>query len=136
MARYVYGLLTADTGAGGVSTLLGGRIYARRVPQGAALPAAIVQLVSAVPLNTMGGIRVAKNALVDVHLIAEGSDAAPLVDIADRVDLVLQGAGGSQDDAAVVELVCVNELEYDEDDAGKVYTHLIQSYRTAAYAVA
>lgn len=135
VARFVYATLKADTGAGGVSTLLGGRIYSRRVPAAAPLPAAVVTLVSAAPSNTLGGVRVLKNALVDVHLICDGADIAPLVPIADRADAVLQGAGGLQDGAHVVKLVLDDEREYDEDEAGKAYTHQIQTFRTAVYAV-
>jgi hypothetical protein len=135
VARFIFATLKADTGAGGFNTLLGGRVYSRRVPQSAALPAAVVTLVSAPSTNTMGGLRVFKNTLVDVHLICEGADIAPLVPAADRADAILQGARGIQDGAAIVKLVLDDEREYDEDDAGKVYTHQIQTYRTAVYAV-
>lgn len=134
VARFVYATLAADTGAGGVYTLLGGRIYPRRVPQAAALPSCVIQLVSATPTNTIGGRRVFKQTLVDVHLICEGSDISPLVPIADRIDTILQGAKGIQDGANVVKLVLDDEREYDEDDAGKLYSHQIQTYRTAVHA--
>lgn len=135
VARFVFATLKADAGVGGFNTLLGGRVYSRRVPQGIDLPAAVVQLVSAVPTNTMGGLRVFKNTLVDVHLICDGADIAPLVPAADRADAILQGAKGLQDGAAVVKLVLDDEREYDEDEAGKVYTHQIQTYRTSVYAI-
>lgn len=134
VARFVFATLKADTGAGGVSTLLGGRIYSRRVPASAPLPAAVVTLAAAVPTNTLGGVRVFKTTLVDVHLICDGADIAPLVPIADRADAILQGAGGLQDGADVVKLVLDDEREYDEDLAGKVYTHQIQTFRAAVYA--
>jgi hypothetical protein len=136
VARFVYATLAADTGVGGFSTLVGGRIYSRRVPQSMTLPACIVQLVSAVPTNTLGGNRVFKNCLVDVHLICDGSDVAPLVPIADRADAILQGAKGTQDGVVVVELRqdANGELEYDDETAGKVYTHQVQTYRSEAYA--
>ena len=133
-AAFVYATLKADTGAGGVNTLLGGRIYPQRVPQNATLPACLIQLVSATPTNTTGGRRAFKTALVDVHLIAEGMSMDPLDDIADRIDTVLQSAGGSQDGASVVELVQDSEQEYTEDDAGKVYMHSVQTYRCAVHA--
>ena len=133
-AAFVYATLKADTGAGGVNTLLGGRIYPQRIPQAATLPACLIQLVSATPTNTTGGRRVFKSALVDVHLIAEGMSMDPLDDIADRIDTVLQNAGGTQDGATVVELVQDSEQEYTEDDAGKVYMHSVQTYRCAVHA--
>lgn len=133
-ASFVYTTLAADTGAGGVSTLLGGRIYPQRVPQSAALPACVIQLVSAIPSNTVGGRRAFKTALVDVHLIAEGASMAPLSAIADRVDAVLQNVGGTSGGATVVELVQEAEREYTEDEAGKVFVHQIQTYRAAVHA--
>lgn len=133
-AAFVYSTLAADTGAGGVHTLLGGRIYVQRVPQNATLPACVIQLVSATPTNTTGGRRVFKTALVDVHLIAEGMSMDSLDDIADRVDAVLQNVGGSSGGATVVELVQDSEQEYTEDDAGKVFMHSVQTYRCAVHA--
>ena len=133
VAAYVYTLLTADTGAGGVSTLLGGRIYGRRAPQGVTLPACVIQLVSSASTNTLGGVRSHAVALVDVHLIAEGASITPLVAIADRADMVLQSAGGLQDGATIVKLRRDDEREYDEDEGGVAYVHQIQTYRTEAY---
>jgi hypothetical protein len=52
VAGLVWDLLKADTGAGGVNTLVSGRIYRDRVPQAAALPAVTVALVSSVPTRT------------------------------------------------------------------------------------
>lgn len=134
MVRFIYATLKADTGAGGVNTLLGGRIYPGRVPQSAALPAAAIALVSSVPLNTMSGRRVLKNTLVDVKLICEGIDLGPLVPIADRIDAVLQGAKGLQDGANVVKLVLDAENEIDGDEGGNAYMQQIQTYRTSVYA--
>jgi hypothetical protein len=133
-AAFVYATLAADTGAGGVSTLLGGRIYPQRVPQNATLPACLIQLASATPTNTTGGRRVFKTALVDVHLIAEGMSMDSLDDIADRIDAVLQNAAGTKDGATIVELVQDSEQEYTEDDAGKVFMHSVQTYRCAVHA--
>jgi hypothetical protein len=133
-AAFVYTTLAADTGAGGVSTLLGARIYPQRAPQSVTLPCCVIQLVSATPTNTTGGRRVFKTALVDVHLIAEGASMDALDDIADRVDAVLQNVGGTSGSAAVVELVQDSEQEFTEDDAGKVYMHSIQTYRCAVQA--
>lgn len=133
-AAFVYSTLVADTGAGGVNTLLGGRIYAQRAPQAVTLPCCVIQLVSAVPTNTTGGRRVFKDVLVDVHLIADGASMDALTTTADRVDTVLQNAGGTSGSATVVELVQDSEREFTEDDAGKVYMHSVQTYRCAVHA--
>jgi len=133
-AAFVYATLAADTGTGGVSALLGARIYSQRAPQSVTLPCCVIQMVSAVPTNTIGGRRVFKDVLVDVHLIADGASMDALTTIADRVDQVLQNAGGASGSATVVELVQDSEREYTEDDAGRVYMHSVQTYRCAVHA--
>lgn len=132
VASLVFDLLAADTGAGGVSTLVGGRIYRDRVPQSAALPAVTVTLVSAVDMNTMTGRRVAQSVLVDVRVVTSGT-AYPNA-IADRVDAVLQNTGGLKETVRTVELVRDAVLAFIEDDAGASYAHLVATYRTPAYA--
>lgn len=132
VASLIYDLLKADVGVGGANTLTGGRIYRDRVPQGAALPAITITLVSSVPTNTMGGNRVAQNVLVDVRIVNDGAVYSNA--IADRVDAVLQNAGGSKESVRVVELVQDAVQAFIEDDAGKSYAHIIATYRTPAYA--
>lgn len=134
VARFVMDTLTADVGAGGVNTLVGGRIRRDRLGQGLALPGITVTLVSDTDLNTMGGVRVAGNVLVDVRVVGDGNgDYGPLLPIADRVDTVIQSAKGLKDGIAVVELVRSATQQFTEDDAGKAYTHVIQTYATPAY---
>ena len=135
VARYVFTLLAADTGPGGASTLVGGRIYARRAPQSVVLPALVVQQVSSVTVTTLGGVRVFANNQTDVRAIFDGGNTGQMVAIGDRVDAVLQGAGGLQDGARVVKLVKTDELEMDTDEAGKPYAHLIQTFGTPAHAL-
>lgn len=132
VASLVYDLLVADTGGSGVNTLVSGRIYRDRVPQLAALPAVAITLVSSVPTNTVGGRRVFQNVLVDVRIVADGSVYANA--IADRVDAVLQNAGGLKEGVRVVELVQDAVQAFVEDEAGKSYAHIVATYRTPAYA--
>lgn len=131
VASLVWDLLTADTGGSGVNTLVSGRIYRDRVPQAATLPAITVTLVSGTDTNTLGGRRVFQTALVDVRVVADGT-VYPNA-IADRVDAVLQGVGGVKSGVTVVELRRDNVQAYIEDDAGKSYAHLIQTYRSESY---
>jgi hypothetical protein len=130
----VYDLLAADTGAGGVSTLLGGRIYRDRVPAAASLPAATVTLVSHTDLNTMGGTRVVANTLVDVRVVGSGSSYATLNPVARRADVVLQEAGGTSFGSVVVKLRRTAVTQFIEDDSGVMYAHVVQTYRSEAYA--
>lgn len=132
VASLVFDLLKADTGTGGVNTLVGGRIYRDRVPQGIALPAITITLVSSVPENTVGGRRVFQNVLVDVRVVSDGAVYAN--DIADRADTVLQNRGGLKETVSVVELVQDAVQAFVEDDNGKSYAHIVATYRTPAYA--
>ena len=50
---------------------------------------------------TIGGRRVFKDVLVDVHLIADGASMDALTTIADRVDEVLQNAGGASGNSPI-----------------------------------
>ena len=133
VAGWVYDTLKADAGAGGVNTLVGGRIYRDRVPQTVPLPAVTVTLVSHVDTNTMGGRRVVAGTLVDVRVVADGTDYENAV--AARVDTVLQNAAGARNGVAIVELVRDGVQAFVEDDAGKPYAHVIQTYRSPAYSI-
>ena len=134
VAALVFDALKADAGAGGVNTLLGGRIYRDQVPQGVALPALFVGAVRWVPLNTMNGSRAAVQAYLDVHLIAEGASYDPINPAAQRADVVVHGLAGANSGVNVVNLENVGpDVAYPEDDAGKSYRHLVMSYRTPAY---
>jgi hypothetical protein len=132
VASLVFDLLKADTGGSGVNTLVSGRIYRDRVPQAALLPAVTVTLVSATDTNTVGGRRVFQNVLLDVRVVSDGVNYANA--IADRVDTVIQNAGGTKEAVSVVELVRDQVTAFVEDDSGKLYSHIVATYRTPAYA--
>lgn len=129
---YVFDRLVADNGAGGVHTLTSGRIYRDMVPQTATLPAVTVSLVSHTDLNTLGGVRAFATTLVDVRVVSDGGVYA--TSIADRVDTLLQNAAGTEDGVTVVELRRDGVQAFVEADAGKLYAHLITTWRTEAYA--
>jgi len=128
----VFDLLKADTGAGGVNTLVSGRIFRDVVPQAALLPAITVTLVSGTDTNTVGGVRVFQMALVDVRVVSEGVSYAN--SIADRVDTVIQNAGGTKEAVDIVELRRDQVTAFVENEAGKLYSHIVASYRSEAYA--
>lgn len=134
VARYVYAALSGDTGAGGVSTLVSGRIYRDVIPQGAALPALTITVASSVDVLTLEGTRVFASVLVDVRVTGEGADYGALNTVADRADAVLQGAGGLQVDAQVVKLRREAVQAFVEEDSGKLYSHIVATYRSEAHA--
>ena len=127
----VFDLLKADTGGSGVNTLVSGRIYRDRVPQSALLPAITVTLVSSTDTNTLGAVRVFTNNLIDVRVVSDGASYANA--IADRVDAVLQNVGGLKEAVHTVELRREQVIAFQEDDAGKLYSHVVATYRTEAY---
>lgn len=132
VASLVFDLLVADAGAGGVNTLVGGRIYRDLVPAAAVLPAVTITLVSATDANTLGGLRVFQNVLLDIRVIGDGSLYQNA--IADRIDAVLQNVGGLKSSVRVNELRREQVTAFVESDNGKLYSHIVASYRSEAYA--
>lgn len=132
VAGWIYDTLVADSGVGGVNTLVGGRIYRDRVPQSAALPAVTISLVSHVDTNTLGGLRVFANTLVDVRVVGDGTSYQNT--IAARIDTVLQNARGTRNGVTINELRRETVQAFVESEAGKSYAHIIETYRTEAYA--
>lgn len=135
VVKWVYDTLAADTGAGGVHTLLSGRIYRDQVPRTVQTwPALVASLVSAVSTNTTGGRRVFETVAVDIHFITQGGDFTAINAAADRADTVLQNAGGAANSVTTVELVRTDVRAYLENDEGQTWAHLVASYSTPAYA--
>jgi hypothetical protein len=133
VASLVFDLLKADTGAGGVNTLTGGRIYRDIVPQTALLPAVVIALVSSTDTNTLGAARVFTNNLVDVRVVSDGAVYANA--IADRIDTVLSNAGGLKENVRVNELRREQTMAFIESESGKSYAHIVTSWRSEAYAI-
>ena len=135
VVKYVYDTLVADNGAGGVHTLLSGRIYRDQVPRTVQTwPALVVSLVSAVNTNTTGGRRVFLTVAVDIHFIDQGGDFTAINAAADRADTVLQNTSGAANSVSVVELVQDDVRAYLENDEGQTWAHLVATYSTPAYA--
>jgi Protein of unknown function (DUF3168) len=129
----IQSLLQADTGPGGVNTLLGGRIYQDIVSREAALPAATIGLVAAPDTATLDGRHVLSTVDVDVRVVAEDVGYTSIVGIARRVDVVLSGAAGTAGESYAYKLRRIDFRRMAESDAGKPYRHLIGTYRTEAH---
>jgi Protein of unknown function (DUF3168) len=130
VAAFVYDRLVADAQ---IATMLGGRVYRDLVPSAAPLPAATVTLVSSTDVNTLGADRAFGAVLVDVRVIGDGSSYGPINPIADRVDAVLQNVSGVRQAVNVVELRREQVQAFIENESGKLYTHIVATYRTEAY---
>lgn len=138
----VWELLVADSGPGGVNTLVGGtptkpgRIYHDQIPQDAALPGITVGLVAAPDLATIGGAHVLANVQVDVRVIGAGINYGPIVPIARRVNVVLDGAGGTTAETRAWKLARIDTRRGPADDGGSAFRQVIQTYATPAHPAA
>lgn len=136
----VWSLLVADSGPGGVNTLVGGtpttpgRIHQGVIPQGVALPGITIGLVAAPDTNTIGGAHVLSTVDVDVRAVTSGTSYGPIVPIARRINAVLEGAGGASGETFAAYLREIDFRRAEESDAGASYRHLIATYRTEAHA--
>jgi hypothetical protein len=135
VAAFVFDALKADAGAGGVNTLLGGRIYRDQVPAAATLPAATVGVVSSTDWGTLGAVRVLDVVLIDVRVVGAGASYGPINPAADRIDAVLQNRTGTSGGVWIVELRRDQTQLFLENDAGAQFAHCIQTYRTEAHAL-
>jgi uncharacterized protein DUF3168 len=135
----VWDLLVADSGAGGVNTLLGGtpsapgRIYQDLVPQAAPLPAATVGLVAAPDLTTLSGDHVLATVQVDVRVIGSGTSYSAIAPIARRVNVVLHGASGTAGESYAYKLERIDFRRAPADDGGVSYRQMIATYATPAH---
>ncbi len=130
-------LLTGDTGEGGVSTLVGGRIYAYVAPEGSAFPLVIYSRQAGHDVAGVGSARIMASEVYQVKVI--GRAAAVLFNaikaIADRIDSLLQGASGSVVDGQILSCVREQVVSYVENSGSDVYSHLGGLYRIQVQGV-
>jgi len=128
---WLYGLFAADTGAGGVSTLAGGRIYAYVAPSGAAYPLVIFSQQGSHDVRGTGPYRIMASMLYQVKVIGQARAASmgAIKTIADRIDALLQGVTGSVVDGSVLSCVREQPISYVETSEGITYSHLGGLYR-------
>jgi hypothetical protein len=71
--RLIYTLLTSDAGAGGINTLLNGRIYAYTAPQKATYPVCIYEFRSGSDVQGIGTNRTLARVRYAVRVISKGA---------------------------------------------------------------
>ncbi len=129
--QWLYTLLTTDSGAGGVNTLVGGRIYAYVAPSGAAFPLVVYSHQGSHDVRGVGPTRIMASMVYQVKVIGKSSAAGfgAIKAVADRLDTLLQGASGSVVDGRVLSCVREQGISYVENSGSDVYSHLGGLYR-------
>lgn len=129
--QWLYSLLTGDNGAGGVNTLVGGRIYAYLAPSSATFPLVIYSHQGSHDVRGVGPSRIMASMVYQMKVIGKGSSAGfgAIKAIADRIDSLLQGASGQVVDGQIVSCVREQAVSYIEQSGSDVYSHLGGLYR-------
>lgn len=136
-ASWLYGVLAGDTGAGGVATLVGGRVYDSIAPLGTSLPFVVFQFASGVPLLTLSGEHVWSSLRYVVKAVGLGASAVPLQPIVARAHALLHRRQAAVAAGSVYACLFDGEIcypEYDRKASGVVYTHLGAYYEIKARA--
>ncbi len=135
--QWLYGLLTGDGGTGGVNTLVGGRIYAYVAPEGSTFPLIIYSRQAGHDVAGVGPARIMASEVYQVKVIGKATTVAfrAIKPIADRIDTLLQGAGGTVVDGRVLSCVREQGVSYIENSGSDVYSHLGGLYRIQVQGV-
>jgi len=87
--------LLADTGAGGVATLVANRVYIDEAPQTSVYPLVLISAQApGIDVVSVGPHRVMVNTLYWVRVVGKGASKKALQATYDRIDTLLQAAGG------------------------------------------
>ena len=129
--QWLYSLLSSDTGTGGVSTLVSGRIYAYVAPSGAVFPFVIYSRQAGHDVMGVGTVRIMASEVYQVKVVGKAATVAlgTIKAIADRIDTLLQGATGTVVDGRVLSCVREQGISYVETSGSDVYSHLGGLYR-------
>ncbi len=132
--QWLYNTLTTDSV---LNSLVGDRVYAYQAPQEATFPLIVFARMSGRDVRVVGPARVLANELYEVKAIGRGTTIgfAALKAIADRIDVLLDGASGAVADGQILACVRENALSYAETDADQIYCHLGGLYRIYVKAI-
>ena len=130
---FYFDTLAGDTGAGGVNTLVAGRIYVDEAPAGVTVTYPFVLIsaqADATDVVSNGPHLVMVNTLYWIRVMGKGASKKALQAIYDRIHVLLQAAGGST--AAIRVLMVLREFSPALPPAtvnGQRYTQLGGIYR-------
>lgn len=122
-----------------LSTLVGARMGREPIiPVGAGLarfPYLDLGIQANTPMGTLSGTRVWEDMLLRVSIwVTAGQGHGVMRQIADRVDTLLQGYGGTTGGAEVVKFRLIETRDLVEDDVDGQKLHRILLFRTEARA--
>lgn len=124
--RWLYATLTGDVTLMGLVT----GVYTWPVPPTALLPYVLYQEQTATDVQPLGGSRIMVNGLWLVRVVADAYNWTSMEPIANRIDVLLQGKGGSVAQGNV--WACVRERPFrmiEETSQRGQYRHLGGVYR-------
>lgn len=127
--QWLYSTLTGDAT---LAAAIGTRCYGYLAPQAAAYPLLLFNMMDGDDVMGVGTERVMFQGLYQVKVIGQTSAFGAIKAIADRIDVVLQGATGSVADGEI--LACTRErpVTYVEVSGETQYRHLGGIYRIIA----
>ena len=136
-AGWLENRLTTAAGPGNIQTLISGA-YLGQIPDEVDLPA--VRFTSVLPLDIRGAARASHRIMVQIDwmivVVTKGLAVAPLVPLANALDLRLDNVNGST--AALSVLSCVRLYPFhllERTDTGEHFRHAGGVYRTIVQAV-
>lgn len=119
----VRAILIADSP---VNTLVSGRIYPLRVPQGRGFPAIALNVITGKGEDTKSGVSTTDTGLIQVSVFSESYDTA--IDISEKARLALDKFSGTVGSVVVDSIVFDTEREVFEDESKLVF-HKSADYR-------
>lgn len=119
--QWLYARLSSDPV---LAQLVGERIYSPPAPPGAELPFVLYRYQAGYDVRGVGATRIMTDLVYQVQVVGRGASVSPLQPIADRLDVLLQGASGSVGNGRV--LTCVREqpIAYPEVVDGVTYHYV------------
>lgn len=111
-----------------LATLVGTRIYSRRMPQGGTYPAVVYAQTAGVDTTALGMIRALTRLRYAVKAVDQAASIVALDAIARRVDQTLQGATATLAGGLQLGAVRLSILTLDGAEQGVEYRQLVQTY--------
>lgn len=135
LLRAVHDRLAGDAQLNNPPGGLGGRIFRDLAPPSTAYPVALLSVASSVDLDTLGGVHVWQDVVIQVKVTGRGADRTPYVPLAERIAALLQGYAATADGVVVIKLRRTTSpaQPIEVTSGGQMYAHLNQQFRTEVH---